>query len=73
MPLATASDSVGQIRFCARTVRYRVSVWQRLRALFSRKTIGADLRAGLLLGVESIPDGLASGLLAEIDGRRAAE
>jgi hypothetical protein len=32
--------------------------------MWSRKNAGQDLRAGLVLGVESIPDGLAAGLLA---------
>ncbi len=35
--------------------------------LGSRATIGSDLRAGLTLGVESVPDGLASGLLAGVN------
>ena len=35
--------------------------------LGSRATIGPDLRAGLTLGVESVPDGLASGLLAGVN------
>ncbi|MEP7368419.1 MAG: SulP family inorganic anion transporter [Dermatophilaceae bacterium] len=34
---------------------------------WSRKTAGQDLRAGLVLGVESIPDGLAAGLLAGVN------
>ncbi|MGZ0712368.1 SulP family inorganic anion transporter (plasmid) [Coraliomargarita sp. W4R53] len=38
-----------------------------LRKLFSRKTIGKDLVAGVVLGVESVPDGLASGLLAGVN------
>lgn len=38
-----------------------------LRRWFSRKTIGKDIRAGLVLGVESVPDGLASGLLAGVN------
>ncbi|GAA1643609.1 SulP family inorganic anion transporter [Microbacterium flavum] len=40
---------------------------QKLRAVFSRRTLGADLRAGVVLGVESVPDGLASGLLAGVN------
>lgn len=35
--------------------------------LGTRATIVADLRAGLTLGVESVPDGLASGLLAAVN------
>jgi sulfate permease, SulP family len=35
--------------------------------LWSRKNAGQDLRAGLVLGVESIPDGLAAGLLAGVN------
>lgn len=47
--------------------RYRGIVWPKLKALFSRKTLPADLRAGLALGVESVPDGLAAGLLAGVN------
>ena len=35
--------------------------------LGSRSTLGADLKAGAVLGVESVPDGLASGLLAGVN------
>ena len=42
-------------------------MWPKLTSLFSRKTLPADLRAGLALGVESVPDGLASGLLAGVN------
>lgn len=38
-----------------------------LRKLFSRKTIGKDAVAGLVLGIEAVPDGLAAGLLAGIN------
>lgn len=38
-----------------------------LKRWFSRKTLGKDLVAGLVLGVESVPDGLASGLLAGVN------
>lgn len=34
---------------------------------FSRKTLGKDISAGVVLGVESVPDGLASGLLAGVN------
>ena len=37
------------------------------RNLFNRDTIGADLTAGLVLGIQSIPDGLANGLLAMVN------
>lgn len=33
----------------------------------NRRTFSADARAGLVLGVESVPDGLASGLLAGLN------
>ncbi len=39
----------------------------RLRRLFDRKTVGDDAMAGLVLGIESVPDGLASGLLAGLN------
>ncbi|TQM13627.1 SulP family inorganic anion transporter [Pseudonocardia kunmingensis] len=38
-----------------------------LRRSFRRATLGADARAGVVLGVESVPDGLASGLLAGVN------
>ena len=37
------------------------------RRLFSRKTLGKDLTAGAVLGIESVPDGLAAGLLAGVN------
>ncbi len=37
------------------------------RSLFNRKTIKQDAVAGLVLGVESVPDGLAGGLLAGVN------
>ena len=37
------------------------------RSLFRRKAVGQDAMAGLVLGVESVPDGLASGLLAGVN------
>lgn len=42
--------------------------WMRYRRRFgSRASLGHDLRAGLVLGVESVPDGLAAGLLAGVN------
>ena len=43
------------------------SPWRRLRGRVSRKTFGRDAVAGLVLGVESVPDGLAAGLLAGLN------
>lgn len=37
------------------------------RVSFRRKTLAADAKAALVLGVESVPDGLASGLLAGVN------
>ena len=37
------------------------------RHLFNRATVPEDLSAGLVLGIQSIPDGLASGLLALVN------
>ena len=37
------------------------------RQFFNRNTVGEDLTAGLVLGIQSIPDGLANGLLALIN------
>ncbi len=38
-----------------------------VRSLFRRETIREDAVAGLVLGVESVPDGLAGGLLAGVN------
>ncbi|BDZ54965.1 sodium-independent anion transporter [Agromyces marinus] len=38
-----------------------------MRRLFRRETLGKDAVAGVVLGVESVPDGLASGLLAGVN------
>ena len=38
-----------------------------LSRLFGRETVGPDLKAGVVLGVESVPDALASGVLAGIN------
>ena len=43
------------------------STRRRIRGLVRRETIGRDAAAGLVLGVESVPDGLASGLLAGVN------
>lgn len=37
------------------------------RRFFNRATVREDLSAGLVLGIQSIPDGLASGLLAMVN------
>ncbi len=37
------------------------------RSLFKRESVKDDAMAGLVLGVESVPDGLASGLLAGVN------
>ena len=45
----------------------RIKTWT--RSLFNRETLREDAVAGLVLGVESVPDGLAGGLLAASDKR----
>lgn len=40
---------------------------QKLRSLVRRDTLRSDAIAGLVLGVESVPDGLAGGLLAGVN------
>jgi len=37
------------------------------RQFMNRNTIGEDLSAGLVLGIQSVPDGLANGLLAMVN------
>ena len=39
----------------------------RPKSLVNRATVKDDAMAGLVLGVESVPDGLASGLLAGVN------
>ncbi len=43
----------------------RLKPW--LRSLFNRETLREDAIAGVVLGVESVPDGLAGGLLAGVN------
>lgn len=44
------------------------ALWRSYAMRFgTRATISRDLRAGLVLGVESVPDGLAAGLLAGVN------
>ena len=40
---------------------------EKLKALFNRETLKSDAVAGITLGVESVPDGLAGGLLAAVN------
>ncbi|GAA1762877.1 SulP family inorganic anion transporter [Agromyces humatus] len=42
-------------------------LWRRVRSVFRRETLGKDALAGTILGVESVPDGLAIGLLAGVN------
>lgn len=41
--------------------------WRRVRRVFRRETLGKDAVAGVVVGVESVPDGLAIGLLAGVN------
>ena len=41
--------------------------WLRNRRLFSLRTVGADIMSGVTLGVESVPDAMAAGVLAGIN------
>src|SRR4051812_33867633 len=56
----------------ARTVtatwtRWLLAPLAELRTAWRRETLFADARAGVVLGVESVPDGLAAGLLAGVN------
>jgi sulfate permease, SulP family len=42
-------------------------IFSRIRSLFNRDTLRDDAVAGVVLGVESVPDGLAGGLLAGVN------
>ena len=39
----------------------------RIRGVFRRETLGKDALAGTVLGIESVPDALAIGLLAGVN------
>ncbi len=39
----------------------------KVRELFQRETLKEDTMAGVVLGIESVPDGLAGGLLAGVN------
>lgn len=43
------------------------SIRSYLHRFGGRKTVASDLKAGLVLGVESVPDGLAAGMLAGVN------
>lgn len=49
------------------TPSQRAGLRQRLADRGRSRGIGGDLRAGLVLGIESVPDGLAQGLLAGVN------
>lgn len=51
-----------------RGIRSRLAVGlRRTRGLFDRRTLKSDVSSGLVLGLESVPDGLAAGLLAGVN------
>lgn len=45
----------------------RIPGWRGVRQVFRRETLGKDALAGTILGVVSVPDGLAAGLLAGLN------
>ncbi|GAA1964786.1 SulP family inorganic anion transporter [Microbacterium deminutum] len=45
----------------------RIPGWRRVRRVFRRETLGKDAIAGSILGIVSVPDGLALGLLAGLN------
>ena len=48
-------------------VPWLVRRWRSVRGVFRRETFGKDALAGTILGIESVPDGLAIGLLAGVN------
>ena len=50
-----------------RSQEVRAAVQTYLRRFGTRRTIGSDVKAGVVLGVESVPDGLAAGVLAGVN------
>ena len=65
-PLSHHSETVGSAQIIYRS-GVAGSVRTGIKALFRRKNLGHDLTAGITLGVESVPDGLAGGLLAGVN------
>ena len=57
-----ASPTAGDVRPGAGRLKWSVKI----RVGTRRETLGKDAVAGLVLGVESVPDGLAAGLLAGV-------
>lgn len=51
----------------AARVSWFAARWRRIRGVFRRETLGKDAVAGVVLGIESVPDGLAIGLLAGVN------
>ena len=49
------------------TLADRIPGWRRVRRVFRRETLGKDAVAGTILGIVSVPDGLAAGLLAGLN------
>jgi SulP family sulfate permease len=49
------------------TLADRIPGWRHVRPVFRRETLGKDAVAGTILGVVSVPDGLAAGLLAGVN------
>ena len=70
LPALRALRSLGNA-LSARITRIRLcragSLHMKLRIPARRDTLGKDAVAGLVLGVESVPDGLAAGLLAGVN------
>lgn len=65
-PLTSLRDARILLLVGRRTLRSGFAV-KRFRSLFRKDTIKEDAVAGLVLGVESVPDGLAGGLLAGVN------
>ena len=49
------------------TLADRIPGWRHVRRVFRRETVGKDAVAGTILGIVSVPDGLAAGLLAGVN------
>ena len=67
LPPERARDDEGRIVVSHDALRDGLSRARAARRPFDRRTIRGDATAGVVLGVESVPDGLAIGLLAGVN------
>jgi hypothetical protein len=60
-------EEAGPLGACGHARGHPETLAMKLRLPVRRDTLGKDAVAGVVLGVESVPDGLAAGLLAGVN------